>query len=118
MAFSATARPTKDGSETLYEVLRILDNFNVPVGAAEGSDDNTAHKGTEELRSATLWTSVSDTKNRVFYYHTQHNRRLRMVDLNRIDFMSFDKIVYRPLDPEKTQDIQDVTLNASPKGER
>ncbi len=118
VAFSVTARPTQDGPEALYEVLRILDNFNVPVGAAEGSDDDTPHKGTGEVRSSTLWTSVSDTKNRLFYYHTQHNRRVRMVDLKRIDFTSFDKIVYRPLDPEKTQDIQDVTLNAPAKGER
>ncbi len=118
VAFSVTARPTQDGPETLYEVLRILDNFNVPVGAAEGSDDDTPHQGMGELRSATLWTSISDTKNRLFYYHTQHNRRVRMVDLKRIDFTSFDKIVYRPLDPEKTQDIQDVTLNAPAKGER
>ena len=109
VAFSVNARPTKDGPDALYEVLRILDNFNVPLGAAEGSDDDTTHKGTEGMRSATLWTSASDTKNRVFYYHTQHNRRVRMVDLKRIDFSSFDQITLRPLDRIKQQDIEDVT---------
>jgi choloylglycine hydrolase len=36
VAFSKTARPTADGPETMYELFRILDNFNVPLGAAEG----------------------------------------------------------------------------------
>jgi choloylglycine hydrolase len=37
VAFSKTARPTKDGPETIYEMFRILDSFSVPLGAAEGS---------------------------------------------------------------------------------
>jgi len=29
------------------------------------------------MRSATIWTSASHTHNKVFYYRTQHNRRVR-----------------------------------------
>jgi len=53
--------------------------------------------------------SASDTNNKVFYYHTQHNRRVRMVDLKKIDFGSFSDIKRLPLDKVKAQDIQDVT---------
>ena len=44
------------------------------------------HDKTQGMRSATLWTTGHDTKNRVMYYHTQHNRRVRKVELSKIDF--------------------------------
>ena len=49
VAFSKTARPTNTGEETMYELFRILDNFNVPLGAAEGSGNDK----TQGMRSAT-----------------------------------------------------------------
>jgi choloylglycine hydrolase len=107
VAFSATARPTEDGEETIYEAFRILDNFNVPLGAAEGSGLVDAEVG---MRSATLWTSAVDTRNLVLYYHTQHNRRVRMVDLRKIDFGGLPGITYIPLDRVKAQDIEELTL--------
>jgi choloylglycine hydrolase len=61
------------------------------------------------MRSSTIWTSVSDTHDKVFYYHTQHNRRVREVDLKKIDFASFSAIMRMPLDKAKAQDIEDVT---------
>lgn len=107
VAYSQTARPTETGEETIYELFRILDNFNVPVGAAEGSELDTDAGG---LRSATLWTTAIDLKNRVFYYHTQHNRRVRMLDLKAIDFTALDEITFLALDREKRQDIETVSL--------
>jgi choloylglycine hydrolase len=105
VAFSKTARPTNTGDETIYEVFRILDNFNVPLGAAEGTGDEK----TLGMRSSTIWTTAYDTKNRTMYYHTQHNRRVRKVDLTRVDFEKSREILRLPLDKEKKQDIEDVT---------
>lgn len=105
VAFSKTARSTPSGSETVYEVFRILDNFNVPLGAAEGEGEAK----TKGMRSSTIWTTVWDTKNKILYYHTQHNRRVRMVDFSRIDFDSPQGTNRFPLDRAKTQDIEDVT---------
>ncbi len=105
VAFSATARPTPTGGETIYEIFRILDNFNVPLGAAEGTGDDK----TQGMRSSTIWTSASDTNNKVFYYHTQHNRRVRMVELKKIDFGSFNDIKHMPLDKVRAEDIENVT---------
>lgn len=106
VAWSQTARPTGDTGETVYELFRILDNFNIPLGAAEGAD--TADADTQGMRSATLWTTAWDHKEMVFYYHTQHNRRVRKVDLKKVDF-SGDSIRRSAMDAVKAQDTQDVT---------
>ena len=104
VAFTQTARPTNTGAETMYELFRILDNFNLPMGAAEG-EGATKTKG---MRSSTIWTTGYDTKNLVMQYHTQHNRRVRQVDLKKIDF-SAEQVVRLSLDRDKKQDIEDVT---------
>ena len=108
VAYTQTARKTPDGDETVYEALRIMDNFNLPLGSAEGPDsDPELLKG---MRSSTIWTIAADTRNLKYYYHTQHNRRLRMVDLKKIDFSPKKLEVKRyPLDKQKSQDIDDVT---------
>jgi choloylglycine hydrolase len=62
------------------------------------------------MRSATIWTTANDTKNLNLYYHTQHNRRVRLVDIKAIDFDSLGgDILHFPLDQVKKQDIEDVT---------
>lgn len=106
VAFSQTARPTATGEETMYEIFRILDNFNVPLGAAEGEEDKTKIDG---MRSATLLTTAYDTRNLVMQYHTMHNRRVRQVDLKRIDFSRFGDLQRFPIDQNKSQDILDAT---------
>ena len=50
VAFTQTARPTKDGEETMYELFRILDNFNLPLGSAEGGGEVSAGG----MRSSTI----------------------------------------------------------------
>lgn len=105
VAFTQTARPTPDGKETMYEAFRILDSFNLPLGSAEGEGDAKL-KG---MRSSTIWTTAYDTKNLIFQYHTQHNRRVRQVDLKKIDFSNLKQTTLVPLDKVKEQDIEDVT---------
>jgi len=106
VAWSQTARPLENSGEAIYELFRILDNFNVPLGAAEGSDRAKAMlKG---MRSSTIWTTGWDTSKKVLYFHTQNNRRVRMVQMDRIDF-SGQEVVHIPLDDKKEQDIKDIT---------
>ena len=91
----------------MYEAFRILDSFNLPLGSAEGEGDAKL-KG---MRSSTIWTTAYDTKNLIFQYHTQHNRRVRQVDLSKIDFGLLSEQVVIPLDKVTSQDIEDVTPN-------
>ncbi|MGD9344904.1 MAG: linear amide C-N hydrolase [Candidatus Aminicenantes bacterium] len=99
VAYSQTARKTAGGDETVYEVFRIMDNFNLPLGSAEGPDaDPELLRG---MRSSTIWTTAADTKNLKYYYQTQHNRKVRMVDLKRIDFSPNEEGIRRfPLDEQ------------------
>ncbi len=105
VAWTQTARPTSDSDETVYEVLRILDNFNLPLGGAEGAE---VSGDTQGMRSSTIWTTAWDLDQAVLYFHTQHNRRLRKVSLDRLEF-SGEGISRIPLDREKTQDVEDLT---------
>lgn len=106
VAWSQTARPLPDSDEAVYELFRILDNFNIPLGAAEGSD--TEDPNLEGMRSSTIWTTAWDLSKKTLYFHTQHNRRVRMVDLNRIDF-SGTEIAHIQSDEGKEQDVEDIT---------
>ncbi|MFA7158173.1 MAG: choloylglycine hydrolase family protein [Kiritimatiellia bacterium] len=108
VVYSQTARKTKDGDETVYEVFRIMDSFNLPLGSAEGPDANPELlKG---MRSSTIWTTAADTRNLKYYYHTQHNRKVRMLNLKRIDFSPDQSgIRHLPLDKQRAQEIEDVT---------
>ena len=107
VAWTQTARPTTTSTETVYEVFRILDNFNLPLGAAEGYDDSNNLKG---MRSSTIWTTAWDLYERVLYYHTQHNRRVRALYLKELDFSKLgNEIIHLPLDETKNQDIEDIT---------
>ena len=74
-----------------------------------GNDTLLGNAKTQGMRSSTLWTTAYDTKNKVLYHHTQHNRRVRKVDLNEIDFDASGKLMQLPLDKEKVQNIEDVT---------
>ncbi len=105
VAFSKSARITATGGETIYELFRILDNFNVPLGAAEGEGEDRS----QGMRSSTNWTTGYDTKNRVMYYHTQHNRRVRKVEFDKIDFANRTELLHLPLDKASRQDFEDIT---------
>jgi choloylglycine hydrolase len=107
-AYTQTSRKLKNGEEALYEVFRIMDNFNLPLGAAEGPGVNPELlKG---MRSSTIWTSAADSKNLKYYYHTQNNRQVRMVDLNQIDFSKNpDAIRHVEMDKSRKQNIENVT---------
>lgn len=106
-AYASTARKTPDGKETMYEIFRILDNFNLTVGTAAAEGGGEANQ--EGMRSSTIWTTAYDTKNLVMQYHTMHNRRVRQIDFANIDFNA-KEIVRIPLDREKTQDIEYLTM--------
>lgn len=84
-------------------MFRILDNFNIPLGAAEGSGGSDL----AGMRSATLWTTAHDMKSKVIYYHTQHNRQVRKIDLGSLDFANINEVLILPLDERKEQAIKD-----------
>lgn len=112
VAWTQTARKTVDGEETVYEIFRILDNCNVPLGDGEGHGKSRAEE--DGLRSSTIWTVAYDKKNLAINYHTHNSRRVRRFSLKDIDFeqMSSDKLIRQALDTDKKQDIQELSLKS------
>jgi choloylglycine hydrolase len=109
VTWTQTARPLENAEEAVYEAFRILDNFQLPLGpdAAEGS----GHESNNELmRASTIWTVAWNLTDLTLNFHTQHNRRVRRLDVKKIDFSKMGSdIVYIPLDEKKEQDIMDIT---------
>ncbi|MBB3697570.1 linear amide C-N hydrolase [Flammeovirga yaeyamensis] len=113
VAWTQTTRPMPNTKESMYEMFRILDNFNLTLGpdGAEGTGELFG-KDHSTMKSSTIWTTSWDLTNKTFNYHTQHNRRVQQIDVNDIDFTKIgDQIVRIPLDVEREQDI----LNRTPK---
>jgi choloylglycine hydrolase len=90
----------------MYEMFRILDNFNVPLGPEEAALGGKMT--TKGMRSSTIWTSVYDLNNKIMYYHTQHDRRVRRVDIEAINFNRVKSVQAKPLDKEKSEDFLEV----------
>jgi choloylglycine hydrolase len=109
VAWTQTARKTDIATETVYEVFRILDNFNLPQGP-DGGEGSGHGSNTDLMRSTTIWTTAWNLTDLTLNYHTQHNRRVRKVDVSAINFDQFSgKIVHVPMDDKKEQDIKDKT---------
>ena len=109
VTWTQTARPLENAEEAVYEAFRILDNFQLPLGpdAAEGS----GHESNNELmRASTIWTVAWNLTDLTLNFHTQHNRRVRRLDVKKIDFSKIgSNIIYIPLDDKKEQDIKEIT---------
>ncbi len=97
--FQTTAPVQPTARRTALQAFQILNNFDIPVGIefAEG-------KIPADIPSATQWTSATDLRNRLFYFTTMYDRRIRMVDLKAIDFA---KAAYRaePIDAQREQSV-------------
>lgn len=106
MAFKATARKTAGGVDTMLEHFRILDSFQLPL---EGTGENLP-KGLDPLKySSTQYTISIDTKNMVFYYHTDDDRTVRKVDLGEVNWKRLDEMKTLPLRTNSQPIIDDVT---------
>ncbi|TLX77023.1 choloylglycine hydrolase family protein [Labilibacter sediminis] len=106
VAWSQTARATQDGKETVYELFRLLDNFNLPLGP-DGAEGSGHGENTDLMRSSTIWTTAWNQSDLTLNFHTQHNRRVRFLDIKAIDFGKMGKkIVHITLDEKKEQDVK------------
>jgi choloylglycine hydrolase len=80
VAFAESAVPVDSAREGVLQAFHLLNQFDIPKGAARGKENGQA------AADYTLWTAVSDLSNRRYYYRTFENSRIRMVDLKGVDF--------------------------------
>ena len=80
VAFSRTALPVEKAKDGVLQAFHILNQFDIPKGAARGIEHG------QEVSDYTLWTCAADLKNMRYYCRTFENSRIRMVDLKAVDF--------------------------------
>lgn len=97
-----TSLPLKDVDAAINQASRILDNFDYPKGFER--------TGTPDKYSLgyTQWSTIGDIKNRRYYWWTEWNRQMRMVDLSRLNFDG-GEIIASPLDKVRVENIEDRT---------
>lgn len=82
VAFSQTAFALKTGDEAVLQAFHILNQFDIPKGAArEHEKDDYGNIQTDY----TLWTAASDLKAKHYYFRTYENSQIRMVDLSKMN---------------------------------
>ena len=79
VAFSQSALPVATAREGVLQAFHILNQFDIPKGAARGVEQG------RQVADYTLWTSVSDLKNLRYHFRTFDNSRIRMIDLRKTD---------------------------------
>jgi choloylglycine hydrolase len=75
VAYSQSALPVATAREGVLQAFHILNQFDIPKGAARESNRDKV------VADYTLWTSAADLTNLRYYVHTYENRRIRMLDL-------------------------------------
>jgi choloylglycine hydrolase len=109
VTWTQSTRQIENAAEGIYEAFRILDNFNLPLGP-DGAEGSGKENNVDVMRSSTIWTTAWNLTDLTLNFHTQHNRRVRRINVKEIDFTKIGtEIVHINLEDKKEQDILDVT---------
>ena len=98
--FTQTSVPLDNAKSAINQATRILGNFDIPKGSVrEGTSD-------EFSLGYTQWSVIGDITNKKYYWWTEWNHQMSVVDLNTLNFDG-EKIVSIPLDRERKENIID-----------
>jgi choloylglycine hydrolase len=89
VAFSQSVFKPKTGEDAILEAFHVLNQFDIPKGAAR-EHDKDEHGNV--LADYTIWTSAIDLKARKFYFRTYENSQIRMVDLTKMNLDAKDVV--------------------------
>jgi choloylglycine hydrolase len=87
VAFSQSVLPSKTGNDAVLQAFHILNNFDIPKGAAR---DHEKDEHGNIVADYTTWTSASDLNAKRFYFRTFENSQIRMVDLMKMNIDAKD----------------------------
>ncbi len=99
---SQSASAGENGPQAIRQAFHVLDGFDIPRGAVRGVEDGHV------AQDYTQWTSASDTKNRIYYFHTHANRRIRSLELARTNLDAPTIVTLPRDDDERMEDITPV----------
>ena len=100
VAFVNTMIPAKEAADAVNAASVMLNNFDIPKGLVREGGPEDFHLG------YTQWSVIADMSHKVYYYWTMYDRRMRSVDLSKLDFGG-KAISSFPLDKVRTEDILD-----------
>jgi choloylglycine hydrolase len=104
VAFSQSVFPSQTGHDAILEAFHILNQFDIPKGAAR---EHEKDEHGNILADYTIWTAASDLKAKQYYFRTYENSQIRMVDLMKMNLDAKDIVtisikgdeVLKPLNP-------------------
>jgi choloylglycine hydrolase len=103
VAFTQSAFPAKTGGDAVLEAFHILNQFDIPVGAAR-EDQKDAHGNI--LADYTIWTSAIDLKTQNYYFRTYTDSQIREVSLAKAN-LNAKTITEIPI--EGDENIKEIT---------
>ena len=103
VAFSKSALPVETAKEGVLQAFHILNQFDIPKGAARGVENGKV------VADYTQWTSAADLKNLRYYFRTFDDSRIRMVELKTVDL---DAKEIRTISMRGEEQIEDVSGKA------
>ncbi|WP_435017255.1 linear amide C-N hydrolase [Tundrisphaera sp. TA3] len=103
VAFTQTATPTATARDAVDQAFHILNHFDIPRGSVRETG-----KGPESFE-VTQWTAVADLANLRYHFHTEANRKVRMVDLRRLDL---DAKEIRTIPTAEGESFEDISRQA------
>ncbi len=97
----------KDNRQAVSAAFSVIRNVSVPLGITTPSQPNI---------STTIWRTVSDQKNRVYYYESAISPNTFWVDMKNIDFKKLKKAKKLSLKghPVMSGDVSDKFKQATP----
>ena len=87
VAFSQSVFPSKTGDDAVLEAFHILNQFDIPKGAAR---EHEKDEHGNIMADYTIWTAASDLKAKRFYFRTYDNSQIKMVDLMKMNLDAKD----------------------------
>jgi choloylglycine hydrolase len=82
VAFSQSVFPSETGRDAVLEAFHILNQFDIPKGAAR---EHQKDEHGNVLADYTIWTAASDLKAKQYYFRTYENSQIRMIDLMKMN---------------------------------
>ena len=109
VVFTQTAMPADNAEQCVWKAFHLLNQFDLPVGAIR----NVANGKTSV--EYTNWTTAAALKHLRYYFHTFLNRRIKMVDLNKLDLDAKNLKIISMQEPESAQDVTDTAKQWTPQ---
>lgn len=92
-----TVLQPKNAQETLNLSQHMINNVDIPLGFVRVSENkNTA------TTDSTQWVVFKDLTHKKFYYRTYDDLSIRVVDLNKLDFLNTAKPLKMPIAAQNT----------------